>query len=74
MIIVLLIDYTCIAGECKSQSSNECLTSREGTKCVWANNAMCLTPSDGQTRLLNKNVMDVKSGQCPPITGVYQGY
>ena len=44
--------------------ANACLTSREGARCAWANDKICMTPDTAQQRLDNKNIETVSAPLC----------
>jgi len=53
------------AGACVGHhSANACLTSREGVRCAWANDKICMTPDTAQQRLDSKNIETVESPRC----------
>ena len=59
------IDVGWSAGACAGHhTAAACLKSREGTRCAWANDKICMTPDMAQQRLDNKNIETVSAPQC----------
>ena len=50
-------------------TANACLTLREGARCVWANDKICMTPAEAQRRLDNKNIETVQPPRCTKRSG-----
>ena len=53
------------SGSCGGHATaGSCLTSREGGRCAWANDKLCMTPDTAQQRLDSKNIETVQTPRC----------
>ena len=54
-----------LLGACVGHNTADaCRTSRDGARCSWANNKICMTPDAAQQRLDSKNIETVQPPRC----------
>ena len=59
-------------GACgEHRAADKCRTSREGTRCAWANDKICMTPETARQRLDSKNIETVQAPRCAKLGKLY---
>ena len=59
------VDRGWSVGACVGHNTaNMCCTARDGSRCAWANNNICMTPDAAKQRLDSKNIETVQPPRC----------